>query len=783
MEGALRVNVRTLAEFYYEGGDLESGRGLLKRMLEGARGHRLIQSAYGEDWRSEVAVRMDIMRRGFPLALYGRIDGLKETADRAYIEEIKTTGEDISALTGGEHPVHWAQAELYAVMVAEKDNLGAATVRLVYDDLGGNRVAFTREYDRQALLERLETYLAPFLDWLEAANRWSELSRPTMRAARFPFGGYRAGQRDMAANVYVALRDGRNLLCQAPTGIGKTMAALFPAVKALGEGTIGRIFYLTARSTGAMAADAALCRLRSEGARIRSVCLTAKDTICPMEARDCRPSACPRARGYYDRRRAALYEGLTLERLDRAAIEALAEKHTLCPFELSLDLAENADAVICDYNYVFDPRVKLQRFFTGKSDAGLLIDEAHNLCARARDMLSGRLNQADFRALRRAVGQDGGRKHALYRALTALLNEMKALRAAMGEDTARAERPDELIQAARDFVELADRLGGEAHDWSGELTERLFEALDFLRAADDYGENYRTLIEPHGRDGCDATLWCADPSEHIAETLRRVHGAALFSATLTPLPFYRDLLGLSAETGALLDLPSPFPRENLMVLRYALPLRYREREGSMDALCRSLEAFISAKRGSFLVCFPSYAFMRQVAGRMAGAARLLVQSPGMDEAARRDFLDAAEREPDETTALFVVMGGVFSEGIDLPDNRLSGAAIVGTGVPQLSPPLDALREIYEARYHSGYAYAYQYPGLARVYQAAGRVIRSESDRGAVLLIDARWADRDHRALLPPHWAVRDVRDEADMAAALKAFWTVQEEKKHDLQGD
>ena len=367
--------------------------------------------------------------------------------------------------------------------------------------------------------------------------------------------------------------------------------------------------------------------------------------------------------------------------------------------------------------------------------------------------------------------------------LTALLNEMKALRAAMGEDTARAERPDELIQAARDFVELADRLGGEAHDWSGELTERLFEALDFLRAADDYGENYRTLIEPHGRDGCDATLWCADPSEHIAETLRRVHGAALFSATLTPLPFYRDLLGLSAETGALLDLPSPFPRENLMVLRYALPLRYREREGSMDALCRALEAFISAKRGSFLVCFPSYAFMRQVAGRMAGIARLLVQSPGMDEAARRDFLDAAEREPDETTALFVVMGGVFSEGIDLPDNRLSGAAIVGTGVPQLSPPLDALREIYEARYHSGYAYAYQYPGLARVYQAAGRVIRSESDRGAVLLIDARWADRDHRALLPPHWDVRDVRDEADMAAALKAFWTVQEEKKHDLQGD
>ena len=776
MEGALRVNVRYLAEFYYESGDLESGRGLLKRMLEGARGHRLIQSAYEAGWQSEAAVRMGIVRRGIPLTLHGRIDGLSIADERAVIEEIKTTNEDVHAMTGGEHPVHWAQAELYAVMILERDDLSAATVRLVYDDLHGGRTAFTREYDRQALAERLETYLTPYLDWLEAANRWTEISRATMRAAAFPFGGYRAGQREMAANVYVALRDGKNLLCQAPTGIGKTMAALFPAVKALGEGKIGRIFYLTARSTGAMAADAAIERLRGEGVRMRSVCLTAKDTICPMDARDCRPAVCPRARGYYDRRRAALYAGLTLERLDRAVIEALAEEYTLCPFELSLDLAENADAVICDYNYVFDPRVKLQRFFTGRSDAGLLIDEAHNLCARTRDMLSGRLNQADYRALRRAVGKEGGRKHALYRSLTALLNEMKALRQAMGQETARAERPDALIQAARDFSALADSLGGEAHSWSAALTDCLFEALDFLRAADDYGESYRTLIEPHGKDGCDAMLWCADPSAYIAKTLQRVHGAALFSATLTPLPFYRDLLGLTEETGALLDMPSPFPRGNLMVLRYALPLRYREREGSMEALCAALGAFIGAKRGSYLICFPSYAFMRQVAERMAGAARVLVQSPGMDEAARRDFLAAAERDPDETTALFVVMGGVFSEGVDLPDNRLSGAAIVGTGVPQLSPPLDALREIYEARYRSGYAYAYQYPGLARVYQAAGRVIRSESDRGAVLLIDARWADASHRALLPPHWVVRDVRSAEDITEKLELFWSTWEGK-------
>ena len=783
MDSVLRANVRTLAEFYYEGGDLESVRGLLRRMLEGAQGHRRIQSTYDDGWRSEVVVHMSVERRGIPLALYGRIDGLKLESDHAYIEEIKTTNEDVTAMTGDEHPVHWAQAELYAVMIAEEHNLPVATVRLTYDDLHGSHAVFTREYDRPRLLERLETYLNPFIDWLEAINHWTELSRPTMHVAAFPYGGYRAGQREMAANVYIALRDGKNLLCQAPTGIGKTMASLFPAIKALGEGRVGRIFYLTARSTGALAAEAAVDRLRREGVRIRSVCLTAKDIICPMERRDCRPQMCPRASGYYDRRRAALYEGLALEKLDRVAIEALSEKYTLCPFELSLDLAENADVVICDYNYVFDPRVKLQRFFTGKSDAGLLIDEAHNLCARTRDMLSERLNQVDFQALRRAIGKEGGRKHELYRALTTLLNDMKALRAEMGERTARAEKPDQLIQAARDFADLADQPDSEVHSWNADLTDRLFEALDFLRAADDYGENYMTLIEPHGRDKCDVTLWCADPSAYIAKTLGRVHGAALFSATLMPLPFYRDLLGLTEESSALLDLPSPFPRENLMVMRYALPLRYREREGSMDALCRALKAFISERRGSYLICFPSYAFMRQVAERMQGSVRLLVQSPGMDEAARRDFLNAVQRDSDETTALFIVMGGVFSEGIDIPDNRLSGAAIVGTGVPQLSPPLDALRGIYEARGHDGYAYAYQYPGLARVYQAAGRVIRSERDRGAVLLIDARWANRDHREWLPPHWPVRDVSGEADMAAILKAFWAIQEGKEHDLQGD
>ena len=427
--------------------------------------------------------------------------------------------------------------------------------------------------------------------------------------------------------------------------------------------------------------------------------------------------------------------------------------------------------VLCDYNYVFDPRVKLQRFFTGRSDAGLLIDEAHNLCDRTRDMLSGRLNQRDFALLRRNVGKAAGRRHPLYSALTALLNEMKALRASLDGAKACMDRPEALIDAAAAFSGRAEEYLSESR-FDG-LADRFFETLDFLRAADGYDGHYRTLIEPDGKTACCVTLWCADPSAHIAQTLKRVHGAALFSATLSPMDFYRDLLGLSAENGdALLDLPSPFPPENLLVMRAALPLRYKQRQSSLPALCALLSDFVSGAKGNYLLCFPSYAFMRQTIDALdwdGRSVRLLVQSSDMSEEDRQAFLDSIETAPEKTTAIFIVMGGVFSEGIDLSGNRLSGAAIVGTGVPQLSLRGDTLRAIYEARYGRGYAYAYLYPGLTRVFQAAGRIIRSETDRGALLLIDERWSEAGHAALCPAHWRIQGVRC-AGVRATMEKFW-------------
>lgn len=774
MPDFLRVNVRAIAEFYTEGGDLVSTGNAIERMREGVRGHQAIQAAYSADWEHEVSLSLDIESEGLSLRLYGRADGLCRACTPPVIEEIKTTERPIDLIAADDIPAHWAQAELYGAMLCEKEDYPFAEIRLTYLNLSGGKVSFTRTFTRQQLAEKMQTYAAPYAKWLKYLLGWRSVSRPSMRSLPFPFDTYRAGQREMAANIYVALRDSRRLLCQAPTGIGKTAASLYPALKALGEDKIGRIFFLTARTTGQRAAENALNRMREKGLIARSVTLSAKDKVCLYPGEICSPETCPRARGYFDRRRTALYEALSMQDLSPAAIEKLSEKHTLCPFEFSLDLSETADIIICDYNYAFDPRVKLQRFFTSKSDAGLLIDEAHNLASRARSMLSASLSHRAFRDLRARVGKESGRKHPLYKALTPLLQAFKELRASFEEETTLSDPPAALIEAAQTALPLLGEEMNPAQPWNGELTDCFFSLMDFMRCAEGYSEDFRTLLIPDGKSMSDVTLWCVNPAPYLAKAMGRVHGAALFSATLSPMPFYRDISGLSEEAGdALLDLPSPFPPENLLVLRAPLPVRYKQREQSMPALARLIRAFLTARTGNYMLFFPSYAYLQQAVEALTPllpeSVRILVQDREMDDSARAAFLAQFQPNPQTTLAGVCVLGGAFSEGIDLPDDLLTGAVIVGTGVPQLGPSNDALRDVYEERFESGYRYAYMYPGLSKVLQAAGRVIRSETDRGAVLLIDSRWTDTEHAKLLPPHWQLETIRSEEALSARLSAF--------------
>ncbi len=774
MSDLLRVNVRTLAEFYTEGGDLAPAGNALERMRDGMRGHQALQAAYPEGWEKEVSLSMDIESEGLPLRLYGRADGLCRVSEPPVIEEIKVTERPASEISADDVPAHWAQAHLYGAILAQNEDFPLVQIRLVYLNLSGGRTAFTRTFTRNQLRELAETYSAPYARWLRTLIGWREISRPSMKALPFPFDAYRTGQREMAANIYIALRDAKRLLCQAPTGIGKTAASLYPAFKALGEDRIGRIFFLTARTTGQRAAESALERMRQRGLIARSVTLTAKDKACIQPGCICSPETCPRAKGYFDRRRAALYEAMALQDLSPDAVRELADRHTLCPFELSLDLSETADIVICDYNYVFDPRVKLQRFFTNKSDAGLLIDEAHNLAPRARSMLSASLSHRAIRDLRARIGKENSRRHPLYKALTPLLHIFREMRESIEAERAQTELPSPLIEAVQTALPLLGEALGHEAPYSSDLTDCFFTLTDFLRTAESYSEDYRTLLVPDGKSMLDVTLWCVNPAPHLSKAMKRVHGAALFSATLSPMPFYRDISGLSEEAGdAMLDLPSPFPPENLLAVRVPLPVRYKQREQSLPQLAGLIRAFLTARNGNYMVFFPSYAYLRQTADMLLPLlpenVRVIEQARDMDDATRAAFLAEFQSDPSGTLCGLAVMGGVFSEGIDLPDDLLSGAVIVGTGVPQIGPANDALRAVYEERFSDGYRYAYMYPGIAKALQAAGRVIRTEHDRGAVLLIDSRWSDGEHSALLPPHWHVETIQSEKALTARLRAF--------------
>lgn len=772
---AIRVNVRALAEFALEGGDLWVDMQAAERMHEGTLAHMALQKKYPEGWESEVNVRHEETVLGVRLAVFGRMDGFCD-GETPIIEEIKSTRLRNPERIGQDaYPVHWAQAHIYAYIVCRQKNCAYVQVRLTYQSVDGPKVSYMRTFDQERLTELFLSYAMPYAQWVALLQGWAEKSRPSMRQLAFPYDDYRDGQRDMAANAYRAIKNGRILLCQAPTGIGKTSAALFPAVKALGAGLTERIFYLTARTTARRAAEDALDRMREKGLRARSVTLTAKEKICFMQGQKtrCQPDECPYAAGYYDRRRAALTEAVCMERFSRAEIEELAQEYQICPFELSLDLCETADVIICDYNYVFDPVVHLKRFFDGtRCECALLIDEAHNLAARAREMLSAELKYADLLALRRAVARADGDRSNLYKATATLLKEMRALCKGLETPSVEVEPPNSLYGPVDDFVEACREKMGQM-EYHEQLLECYFAALNYQRACDMFDGNFKALLF-NEKSAYRVKIWCLDPAEYLRRSMLKTSGAVLFSGTLSPMHYYARISGVRREEGdALLELESPFPCENLLVLRLPIDTRFRVREETAGEIARAILAMVRAKTGNYMACFPSHAYLQLVYERFmlisGGRIQTIRQESGMKEEEREAFLARMRPSPNESLVAFVAMGGIFAEGVDLPGDRLSGAAIVGVGLPQPDMERELLCEAWNDS-DEGRAYAYVYPGMERVLQAAGRVIRSETDRGVVLLLDERYAGEEYRELLPGSWRVRAARDVVSAAEKMQAFW-------------
>lgn len=780
---SLTLPVRQLVEFLLHTGSIDNRFTGFDRALEGARLHRKLQKeavAAHPDYAAEVSLRHTLTAAEVEYTIEGRADGIFTAPDGIVtIDEIKTTALPADAITGEQSPEHWAQGQVYAFIYGVQHDLPRLRVQLTYYQVDEElTLRFSRDHTIGELTGIVTGLLEQYAPWARRAASWREQRAAGLAAMRFPFDGYRPGQKAMIGEVYRVCAGGGQLLCQAPTGIGKTISVLFPALKAVGEG--GPVFYLTARGTTRAAAEAALASLHAAnpGLALRSITLTAKDKICLCESRECTPEACPYANGYFDRIKPALWQALDETALTAETLQAAARRHTVCPFELGLDLSLWCDVVVGDYNYLFDPVVSLKRFFETAGDYIFLIDEAHNLPDRARDMHSESLLKSSFVQARKLLGKGKSRlKTALGRANAALLDwrrrcEEEGGRAKTLMRPERDEELDRVLQRLCDPLEAwldEHRDPTEAH---AALLQLYFDIRAWLRVAETFDDHFVLQAAAFGSD-LRLTQLCLDPSEFLKANFALGRAAVLFSATLAPAAYYKDLCGLPDARAV--ALKSPFPPENFGLFAAChISTRYRDREASIAQVAGCLAAMAGAKPGNYLAFFPSYSYLEQVRAAFAEAypdIPLLVQQSALDEAGRADFLAQFCPDPQGTMLGFAVLGGVFGEGVDLAGTRLIGAAIVGPGLPQVGPRQDQLRDYFERTRGSGFDYAYRYPGMNKVLQAAGRVIRTPQDKGVVLLIDDRFAAPDYRRLMPPHWdRLTPVYTLDALRRALGKFW-------------
>ena len=775
MKTQLAVGVRELVEHVLRSGDLVMEFSGSSRAAEAIRIHQRIQYSRPDEYVPEVSVSRRIETEDFVLEIGGRIDGVFTGPGTPVIEEIKTTRRSLEESLRSDNPLHWGQAKAYAFLYGVDRGMGDIEVQLTYArlDTGATRAA-RRRFTLAELAAFFDELVARYLEWASVITQWRRERDTSLGDLSFPYATFRSGQENMAETVDRTIRVGGRTFIQAATGIGKTMAVLFPAVKTIADGCSAKIFYLTARTTGRLAAEKALEELRTCGLRLKSLTLTAKEKICFTPNGACNPEECDYARGHFDRlpeaRRAMFQE----DAWTREAVSAAARRFRVCPFEFSLDLSLWADAVIGDYNYAFDPQAYLRRFFLEETAAyTFLVDEAHNLVERAREMFSAELGRQPVLALRRAVK---GALPALYRRLSRINRWMLAARKRCEEAAApMADRapPEELLPLLREFLQAAEQWleKNVKSPFREALLEFYFGAGTFLRVADQFDAAYATLTEVFPHD-LRLKLFCIDPSRQVGEAINRCRSAVFFSATLAPMEYFKTMLGCDGADDMV--LPSPFPTENLEVFVCdRVSTLYRHRERTKTEIARILQIFVNHTGGNTLLFFPSYAYMRLVLDAFRTAhpgATILVQEPGMSEVRREAFLARFETDSARPLVGFAVMGGIFGEGIDLVGTRLSGAAIVGVGLPAVCLERELIREYFAGRMDQGFEYAYVYPGINRVLQAAGRVIRTETDRGVVLLIDRRYGSLPYPALLPRHWNPLTIQGHDEFGRELQSFW-------------
>jgi DNA excision repair protein ERCC-2 len=778
----LQVAVRELVEFVLATGDLNMTYTGASRTTEAIRAHQRVQRQRPSGYEAEVPISHIIETREFFLEITGRIDGvylpLDSTSEEpVVIDEIKTTAAELKDIQQAENPIHWGQAKTYAYMYATEKDLSFLNVQLTYYQLDTKKQAEDRRpFSLEELTGFFENLVARYLKWASVQASWRQTRDAGIGRLQFPFSEYRSGQRELAVQIYKTIQQNLQLIVQAPTGIGKTMAAIFPAIMVLGKGMLDKLFYLTARTTARTAAEDALACLGKNGLRIKTLTLTAKDKICFNPDCACTAEECKFAQGYFDRIHEAREDLFNQEdMMTRDIIIKAAQKYCICPFEYSLDMARWVDVIVCDYNYAFDPRVYLRRFFSEKTgNYTFLVDEAHNLVDRSREMFSAEIRKQPFLDLRRAVK---GSLPRIYKIMGRINNELVKVRKeceGSGGNMATSEAPDYLASHLVAFQSLVEKFLAlnQKTEFREALLDLFFEVGAFLKILDTYDAGYMTCMETDSRE-LRIKLYCINPAGRMKEALGRCQSAIFFSATLTPATYFKEVFGCDSSANYY-SLPSPFPKEHLGVLLInTISTRFKNREKSLFRLVQLLKLAVSHTIGNYLVFFPSYQYMNMAYDEISNLnlnVEMILQTPGMSEDSRNAYLEMFNHDNPKTLVGFAVMGGIFGEGIDLKGNRLSGAVIVGVGLPGISVENELIREYFDREKNAGFDYAYLYPGINRVLQAAGRVIRSETDRGIVLLIDERYATARYRELLPPHWMPVRVRSEEKLQHYLKEFW-------------
>lgn len=782
-----KTSVRSLVAFSVKDDALWSFSSY-KLSYEGTLAHSQLQAINreGGNYTSEVHLSQTFETADCVLEVSGRADGVWRYDNKVIIQEIKTSATPLSEIGENFSDAHWAQGKCYAYILALSENLDQITVRLTYyDRVKNEEKSFDRTFTKEKLHRFFKTLLHPFISWSLAQRKWKHIRNFSIDTLNFPYPAYRKGQKLLAYNTYKCIEDRKRLFAQAPTGIGKTMGVLYPAIKALGEGKLDRLFYATAKTTTRGIAENAYKIMNEQGLRLKVLTLTAKDKLCLNDVKNCSPDKCPFIMGYISRSRKIIKDLLKKhDFFPRDVISSAGLRNGICPFELSLDLALSCDLIICDYNYIFDPRVYLRRFFEqkGREEYLIMVDEAHNLFDRAKEMYSAELSVDDLSKISKEIKKD----------LPHINNEIKKLKKAIssfekqtGElmSEAGGVKYNTIIDAPMCLKSPIESFITEAEGWiitdreekpySDKLITFFFDMLHFKNILELYSGQYRTLITGT-KTRLKIRLLCLDPSTMLNKNMSAARSTVLFSATLSPLWYFKSILG-GRDEDITLKLPSPFPRENLLVFNDdRIETRFRHRAQYVMATAMAIYDWSISHKGNVMVFFPSYKYLLDVLeefNELGDDFDILCQDREMDEQARDDFLKKFDDFGDTNRIAFCVMGGVFGEGIDLTGDRLTGVIIVGVGLPQVSPELEIMRNYYQEKCGAGFTYAYTYPGINKVLQASGRLIRAETDKGALLLIDSRFATSEYTGLLPQEWQPLPRSSQGiDLKKYISHFW-------------